>query len=52
VEIEGGKVRLGFQADAAVRIHRLEVWQRMQNNVELNAPKPGTTPPDAASQAE
>jgi carbon storage regulator len=27
--IDGGNVRLGFEADAGVPVHRLEVWQRI-----------------------
>jgi carbon storage regulator CsrA len=30
LEIVGGTVRLGFQADASVPVHRWEVWQRIQ----------------------
>ena len=30
LEIEGGRVRLGFQADAKMPIHRREVWDRIQ----------------------
>jgi len=29
LEIEGGRVRLGFQADAKMPIHRREVWERI-----------------------
>jgi carbon storage regulator CsrA len=29
LEIAGGAVRLGFQADTSVLIHRCEVWQRI-----------------------
>jgi carbon storage regulator CsrA len=32
LEIRDGKVRLGFEADADVPVHRLEVWQRIQEN--------------------
>jgi carbon storage regulator len=28
--IEGSRVRLGFQGDPAVPVHREEVWQRIQ----------------------
>jgi len=31
LEIEGGRVRLGFQADAKMPIHRREVWDRICN---------------------
>jgi carbon storage regulator CsrA len=30
LEIAPGRVRLGFQADALVPIHREEVWQRLR----------------------
>jgi carbon storage regulator len=30
VEIRGTKVRLGFEVDAGVPVHRLEVWERIQ----------------------
>jgi carbon storage regulator CsrA len=29
LEIHGGTVRLGFEADASVLVHRLEVWERL-----------------------
>lgn len=29
VEISGGKVKLGFEADGDIPIHRFEVWQRI-----------------------
>ena len=29
LEIEGGKVRLGFEADKDIPIHRWEVWERI-----------------------
>lgn len=31
LEIEGGRVRLGFQCDPATPIHRREVWDRICN---------------------
>jgi len=30
LEIGGGKVRLGFDADEGVPVHRWEVWERIQ----------------------
>jgi carbon storage regulator len=30
LEIEGGKVRLGFEVDKSVPVHRWEVWERIQ----------------------
>jgi carbon storage regulator len=29
LDIRGGSVRLGFEADAAVPVHRAEVWERI-----------------------
>jgi len=29
LSVEGGRVRLGFQADNATPIHRREVWERI-----------------------
>ena len=31
LEIEGGRVRLGFEADSRMPIHRREVWERIRN---------------------
>lgn len=30
LEIQGRKVRLGFEVDGSVPIHRLEVWERLR----------------------
>lgn len=32
IEITRGRVRLGFEVDADVPIHRSEVWERIQAN--------------------
>jgi carbon storage regulator CsrA len=32
LEISSGKVRLGFEVDPDVPVHRLEVWERIQGN--------------------
>jgi carbon storage regulator len=45
LEIEGGKVRLGFQAESAVAIHRLEVWQRIQADGLPDRPTPDPASP-------
>jgi carbon storage regulator CsrA len=45
--IEGGKVRLGFQADAAVPVHRWEVWQRIQAEGRADGPTPDPVLPGA-----
>ena len=31
VEIQKGRVRLAFEADADIPVHRLEVWERICN---------------------
>ena len=36
--ITRGQVRLGFDADASVPVHRLEVWQRIQTGGETDGP--------------
>lgn len=44
LEIEGGRVRLGFNADAKMPIHRREVWDRICNgNGNGSAAVPGRT---------
>ena len=35
VGIKGGQVRLGFEADADVPVHRLEVWERICSETGL-----------------
>jgi carbon storage regulator CsrA len=47
LEIEGGNVRLGFEADSSVAIHRWEVWQRILALVRPAGPPPGPAPPEA-----
>ncbi len=37
LEINGGKVRLGFEVDASVPVHRGEVWEQIH--------QPGPPPP-------
>lgn len=32
LEIRGSSVRLGFEADADIPVHRLEVWNRIASN--------------------
>ncbi len=41
LEISGGKVKLGFDADAGIRVHREEVWQR------IRALSPADSPADS-----
>jgi carbon storage regulator CsrA len=30
LDIKGGKVRLGFEADPDIPVHRLEVWEQIK----------------------
>lgn len=30
LEVTGGKVKLGFEVDADIPVHRLEVWERIR----------------------
>jgi len=58
LEIEGGRVRLGFEADTRMPIHRREVWDRICNGeVAANgaangngAVSGGSTPNGAAAR--
>ena len=49
LEIEGGRVRLGFEADTKMPIHRREVWDRIcngnGNGAAPQAPARGAAPP-------
>ncbi len=33
LEIKEGRVRLGFEADPAVPVHRLEVWEKIRTGL-------------------
>ena len=44
LDIVGGTVRLGFQADTSVLVHRWEVWQRIEAEPRC---APGRAPPAA-----
>jgi carbon storage regulator CsrA len=44
LEVTGGKVKLGFEVDADIPVHRLEIWERMCASGEVNR---GGTGPDA-----
>jgi carbon storage regulator CsrA len=39
--IQGGHVKLGFEVDADVPIHRSEVWDRIHANGHTNSPAGG-----------
>ena len=36
LEIRGSRVRLGFDVDKKVAVHRLEVWERIKSHNGLN----------------
>ncbi len=45
IEIKNDRVRLGFEADAGIPVHRWEVWERIRAGVP-----PGGIGEDAAEQ--
>jgi carbon storage regulator CsrA len=47
LEIDGGKVRLGFEADKDVPIHRWEVWERIHSGAPPGSPTGGPAAPVA-----
>ena len=47
LEIRGGKVRLGFEADAEVPVHRREVWEQIQAGGRPDSPTAGPAAPVA-----
>jgi carbon storage regulator CsrA len=38
IKIDKGKVSLGFEASNDVPVHRLEVWERIKRNFQLDNP--------------
>jgi carbon storage regulator len=47
LEISPGKVRLGFDVDKQVPVHRSEVWERIQAGAEQAKSSGGRGPPAA-----
>ena len=45
LEINGAKVKLGFEVDADVPVHRTEVWERINGNGQANSLTRGAPPP-------
>ena len=45
LEIRSGNVRLGFEADVKVPVHRWEVWQRIQANGQSESSAGGPAAP-------
>jgi carbon storage regulator CsrA len=46
LDIEGGKVRLGFEVDREVPVHRWEVWERINGTGKAVKTAGGACPPD------
>jgi carbon storage regulator CsrA len=44
LEIRGGRVRLGFEVDAAFPVHRLEVWERIRAGADPESPGDSLAP--------
>jgi carbon storage regulator len=45
LDVRGGTVRLGFEADAGVPVHRLEVWERIRASARAADPADGAGAP-------
>ena len=45
LEIRGNSVKLGFDADPGVPVHRQEVWERMRPNGQTGSQTEGTAAP-------
>ncbi len=45
LEIRGNKVRLGFEVDGAVPVHRSEVWERIRAGGQLDGLAGGAAAP-------
>ena len=47
LDVNGGKVRLGFEGDSDVPIHRFEVWERIRASGGRDGPTDGHVAPVA-----
>ena len=47
LDINGGKVRLGFEIDKAVPVHRWEVWEQIHASGHPDNPRGGQAAPIA-----
>jgi len=45
LEIDGSRVRLGFEVDSDVPVHRFEVWERFHTGVRRASSQEGKTMP-------
>jgi carbon storage regulator CsrA len=49
LEVAGGKVKLGFEVDSDIPVHRQEIWERMCGKGELNGHGASSEPPHVRS---
>jgi carbon storage regulator CsrA len=47
LEIAGGRVKLGFEVDGDVPVHRHEIWERLGRAPDLNGREAGPAAPEA-----
>jgi carbon storage regulator CsrA len=47
LEIRSGKVRLGFEVDAGIPVHRLEVWEQIRASARPDTSTAGLAAPVA-----
>jgi carbon storage regulator CsrA len=40
LEIVGGRVRLGFEVDKDVPVHRWEIWEKLHAGAQHHSPQP------------
>jgi carbon storage regulator CsrA len=45
LELKGTSVRLGFEVDSSVPVHRWEVWERIRAGGQTDRPLQDPTPP-------
>jgi len=45
LEIKGRSVRLGFEADTGIPVHRSEIWDRMHSVTRPTSPEDGPNTP-------
>ena len=50
LEIRGTQVRLGFEVDADIPVHRLEVWERINRNFQTTDGLSSEEPPVPVGQ--
>ena len=49
LEIATGRVKLGFEVDGEIPVHRLELWERMRVTGELDSPPVAPSAPESGS---